>query len=105
MTTVSNWTLRNGFKISSKTKAAHFRLHQLIAPSPTVKINGNNIEYRESFKFLGIIFDSKLTFQEHLRDLKAKCQKAKGLLKMLTSTEGFANQHMIMHLYRALIRV
>ena len=105
MTAVLDWTLRNGFKISSsKTKAVHFRWRQLMVPSPTVKINGNNIEYRESSKFLGIIFDSKLTFQEHLRDLKAKCQKAMGLLKSLTSTEWGADQHMIMHLYRALIR-
>ena len=69
-----------------------------------MKINGNNIEYRNSCKFLGIIFDSKWTFQEHLRDLKAKCQKAMGLLISLTSTEWGADQHMIMYLYRALIR-
>ena len=105
MTAVSKWTARNGFKISStKAKAVHFRTHQLLAPSPVISVGRSNIEYKSIFMFFGIVFDCKLTFEEHVKELKVKCQKKMGLLRMITTSEWGADQQMVMYLYRALIR-
>ena len=39
------------------------------------------------FKFLGVIFDTKLTFLPHINALKKKCKKALNLLKVVAHSE------------------
>jgi len=58
----------------------------------------------EETKFLGIIFDSKLSFLPHIRHLKDKCVKALNSLRVLAHTSWGADQKTLLHLYRSLIR-
>ena len=46
-------------------------------------LNGTLIPVVEQTKFLGVIFDNKLTFLSHIRYLKEKCVKALNLLLTL----------------------
>lgn len=102
---VSNWASMNGFKFSaSKTFAIHFTKIPGIHLPPTIKLNGTNIPVKESGKFLGLVFDSKLTWKPHIAQLKTNCTKALNILKSLVSTNWGADQEMLMHLYRALVR-
>ena len=55
-------------------------------------------------KFLGVIFDRKLSFIPHIRYIKAKCLKALNLLRVLSSTRLGADRITLLHLYRSLIR-
>ena len=41
----------------------------------------------DEVKFLGIIFDRKLTFIPHIKYLKAKCLKALNIMKVVASTD------------------
>ena len=88
MTAVSDWTLRTGFKISSKTKADHFRLHQLIAPSPTGKINGNNVEYRESLKFFGNYIWQQIDFSRTPERPEGEMSKSHGTAEIADVYRG-----------------
>ena len=51
--------------------------------SPVLNLNDIAIPVIEETKFLGIIFDRKLSFIPHLRHLKDKCMKALNLLPVL----------------------
>jgi len=70
----------NGFKFpSSKTVCMHFcRLHKLHSDT-VLTVNGLPIPVVEETKFLGVIFDRKLSFLPHIRHLKDKCTKALNL--------------------------
>ena len=55
-------------------------------------------------KFLGVIFDNKLTFLPHIRYLKEKCVKALNLLRVVAHISWGADQHTLSHPYRSLVR-
>ena len=58
----------------------------------------------EEAKFLGVIFDRKLSFIHHIKYLKSKCLKTLNLLKVLSHTSWGAERSILLHLYRSLIR-
>ena len=58
----------------------------------------------DDFKFLGLIFDRKLSFIPHIKYLKANCLKAFNLLKYLSHTNWGADRTVLLQLYLSLIR-
>jgi len=71
---------------------------------PTLTLNGKQIPVVEETKFLGMVFDRKLTFVPHLRYLRTKCLKALNLLRVVAHTSWGGDQQTLLHLYRSLIR-
>ena len=51
-----------------------------------------------------MIFDKKLTFGEHIRQLKEKCLKALSAFKILCNPEWGGDSDILLNLYRSLIR-
>jgi len=102
---LADWADTNGFKFSrSKTVCIHFcKLHKP-HPEPTLLLNGTPVPVVEESKFLGVIFDCKLSFIPHIKHLKDKCTKALNLLRVLAHTSWVADQETLLHLYRSLIR-
>ena len=73
---VSKWADDNGFKFSSsKTVAIRFTRRRAVEEVPTLKLNGNILPYENNVKFLGMIFDEKLTWGKHIDYLKIKVEK------------------------------
>jgi len=70
----------------------HFCRLRKLHPDPHLSLNGSPIPVVEEVKFLGVIFDKKLSFLPHMHDLKNKC------------TSWGADQQTLLHLYRSLIR-
>ena len=104
---LQEWADTNGFKFSeSKTVCVHFcRLRKQHAdPTLTLTLNGKQIPVVEETKFLGLVFDRKLTFVPHLRYLRTKCLKALNLLRVVAHTSWGGDQQTLLHLYRSLIR-
>ena len=98
-------TTRNGFKFSkSKTQCVHFCQQRKIHNDPALYIYGSQIPVVAESKFLGVIFDRKLSFIPHIKYVKAKCLKALSLLKVLSHTSWGADRTTLLHLYRSLIR-
>ncbi len=50
-----------------------------------LKLYGNNLERVECFSFLGVHFDSRLTWREHIRSIAKKC---KGVINVMRCLEG-----------------
>ena len=71
---------------------------------PSLKLGDTNIEVVQQFKFLGVIFDSRLTFAAHIDYLKAKCNKALNLLRVVAHLDWGADKTVLLRLYQALIR-
>ena len=102
---IEDWALHNGFKFSkSKTQCVHFCQLRKAHDDPELYLYGSLIPVVEDFKFLGIIFDRKLSFIPHIKYLKAKCLKALNLLKVLSHTNWGADRTVLLQLYRSLIR-
>ena len=97
------WSEKWGFKFSiSKTKAMIFSQSKT-EEHISLKINNQNIEYVNQFKFLGLIFDNKFTWNEHINYVQECCNKRINLLKFVSGTKWGANRSCLYKLYTALI--
>ena len=95
----------NGFQFChTKTKIMHFCDMPGLRAPPDIHVNQQVIPYETSAKFLGVIFDEKLSFKEHIGLLKGKCLKGLNRLKSLAGRDCGAVQGMLLRLYRALMR-
>lgn len=102
---IEKWALENGFKFStSKTVGMHFCRKRKLHPDPDLFLYGNKIKIVEETKFLGLLFDSKLSFLPHIKLLKSRCLKALDILKMVSSTDWGADTSILLNLYRSLVR-
>ena len=102
---IHNWSVANGFKFSkSKTICMHFCHLRTLHPDPSLTMDGDPIKVVKETRFLGLVFDTKLSFLPHIRILKARCLKALDVLKVLAATEWGADSTILLQLYRALVR-
>ena len=73
---IQKWATENGFKFSrSKTVCMHICHLRKTHNDPILTLDGIPIPVVEENKFLGVVFDRKLAFIPHIKQLKAKCQK------------------------------
>jgi ribonuclease HI len=103
---IDAWTAENGFKFSiAKTKAMHFSaLPGLHMNLPALSLGNNILPYTESMKFLGLIWDRKLNWREHIFKLKADCKKLIGMLKSITTQSWGTDLFCAIKVYRMYIR-
>jgi hypothetical protein len=102
---IEKWAMENGFKFSSsKTRGMHFCNKRGLHPDPELKFYNSPIKIVSETKFLGLLFDSKLTFLPHIKMLKNKSLKALNIFKFVSSTDWGADSTVLLNLYRSLIR-
>ena len=102
---IQKWALENGFKLSkTKTQCMHFCQLRGLHNDPVVKLDGVEIPVVDQYKFLGDIFDRKLSFIPHINYLKAKCHKALQLLRVVAHTDWGADKSTLLKLYKSLVR-
>ena len=58
----------------------------------------------KTIKSLGMIFDQKLTWESHIKNLIAACQKEIKMLKILANKSWGADTSTLLTIYRSLIR-
>ena len=75
----------------------------MLLEDPVLHLYGSPIPVVEESKFLGILFDRKLSFIPHIKYLKAKCV-ALNLLKVLSHTPWGADRTTLWKLYLSLVR-
>ncbi|GFT64102.1 putative RNA-directed DNA polymerase from transposon X-element [Trichonephila clavipes] len=70
------WCDQNGHTISpSKSSCLHFFRKHNLHPDPSIHIGNIQITVVSEMRFLGVIFDSKLTFLPHVLYLQ-KCERS-----------------------------
>ena len=99
------WTLKTGFKFNTdKTEWMVFYRNKQKPQNITLKLDGKTLKEVETKKFLGLIFDSKLTWEIHIEYIKGKCLKAMNLLYMISRGNKETDCVTLLRIYRALVR-
>ncbi|GFV53254.1 putative RNA-directed DNA polymerase from transposon X-element [Trichonephila clavipes] len=77
---ILKWCDTNGHSISaSKSCCVHFCRKRGIHPDPEIRIRDIQIPVVPDVRFLGVIFDRRLTFLPHILHLRKRCEKSKPL--------------------------
>ena len=101
---IIQWADMNGFKFSTnKTVIVHFCRIRGLHPDPDIYIKGQRIPCAQEARFLGLIFDHRLTWVAHLKSLKSKCLDALNILKVLAHTSWGSDRQTLLRLHKALI--
>lgn len=104
MNRLEDWSSKTGFTFSTeKTCCINFsRLRN--ADEPQLSLYAQRIRVGQSVKFLGMIFDRRLTWIDHLKALRAKCMKRLNTLKALSGTKWGADRTTMLRFYKAYVR-
>lgn len=103
-----NTIIQNGEKVGfqfskEKTKCVHFCRLRKPHYDPLLYLKENVIECVDSFKFLGLIFDCKLTWKKHIELINTKCRQSLNILKVLAHTKWGADPQSLLMIYKTLI--
>lgn len=101
---VEKWANKWGFKLSvAKTQVICFsRRHK--TTSLALKLYGQPLEQVKTVRFLGVWFDEKLTWKDHLNKITEKSKKVINVLRCLSGQEWGASRTSLQNIYWALMR-
>jgi len=98
------WASLKGFSLApNKTKAMHFTKLRKYNPLPKFKLNSLEIPYVTHTTFLGMEWDNKLNWIQHIKSLKTKCLHRLSIIKYLASTTWGADRKTLLKLHKTLI--
>lgn len=102
LTSFSDWCIVNGLSLNtSKCKVVHFT-RNFNKIEYNYRIGNNFIDKCGSFKDLGVIFDNKLNFTEHLTNITSSALKNLGFI--VRNTKSFTDTNSLRSLYASLVR-
>ena len=87
-------SIKNGLQISTlKTKVIYWSKTKNKNHPKHIQIDGQKIEISKSVKYLGVIIDNKLNWNEHIQTAVNKCKKAYSLQKEPSAINGEYHQN------------
>jgi ribonuclease HI len=101
---IQKWCDQRGVQISPAKSATMVfsRLHN--PPVTPLHLNDENIPLVSNYKYLGLTLDRRLTFNQHVADLKQRCSRRLNILRCISGREWGADRHTLLRLYMSLIR-
>ena len=91
---IMKWCKENGLQISTlKTKVIYWSKTKNKNHPKHIQIDGQKIEISKSVKYLGVIIDNKLNWNEHIQTTVNKCKKAYSLQKEPSAINGEYHQN------------
>jgi len=98
---VSAWLKANKLIINvSKSKAMMFHQRNKRTPTLEIKLNNEIVQFVDTFNYLGIILDQRLTWGAHTQSISTKISKVIGILSKL---KHFLPPYILKIIYDALI--
>lgn len=106
VTSISQKLFELGLELCThKTVFVHFTKKKDVRPGSTEIIIGDSkINSVARAKFLGILFDHKLTFSDQVFEVQKKCQKAINIIKYLCGTWWGSDPSTLLTLYKSIVR-
>ena len=77
--------------------------HKATSP-PTITIGDTLLPVEESTKFLGLWWDSHLSFKKHISVLKTQCKEALNLIRVVAHLKWGGDRDTLLMLYRTIVR-
>lgn len=97
------WCTNNGFTFSVSKTAALLFSKRPTQENPNLTLYGRNINFKSSTRYLGMIFDTRLNWLEHIKDLKKQCMRKMNILKNISGKSWGSDRITMFRLYEALI--
>lgn len=101
---LQHWCDTWGFKISVEKTVAVLFTRSPEKPAIQLDIEGKTVKVEKSAKFLGVVFDQQLTWNNHINHVVSKCNKRLNLMRAVSGTSWGATHRALIAIYRALIR-
>ena len=101
---LADWCERCGFKINTDKTVVVLFTHRTDKIEKDLKINDKPLTVEKTVKFLGLIFDSKLTWNAHINYIEEKCKKKLEYTAYDQRSVMGAGKATLLTVYRALIR-
>ena len=102
---LERWGAENGLRFSTtKTVAVHFCRRRCSDLDLGIRLYREPVPTQPAAKFLGVLFDRRLTYKEHFKVLRERCFKSLNVLKCVSRTSYGADRSTLLLLYRAIIR-
>jgi ribonuclease HI/endonuclease/exonuclease/phosphatase family metal-dependent hydrolase len=102
---LQRWTEVTGFKFNTdKTEWMIFVRNKQKPKNITLKLEGKLLKEVQTKKFLGLIFDSKLSWELHIDYIKGKCLKAMNILYIISRGNKEIDCVTLLRIYRAIVR-
>lgn len=101
---LADWCERCGFRINTDKTVVVLFTHRIDKIEKILKINDKPLRVVKTVKFLGLIFDTKLTWNAHINYIEEKCKKRLNILRMISGQSWGAGKATLLTVYRALIR-
>lgn len=101
---IERWSNKTGFKISQeKTMRIHFCRQKLGTHTVDypLKICSKTITETNFLRILGVFFDTRLSWNSHIKHLKESTSKSLNVIRCISGTIGAARKW-ILHIHRAL---
>ena len=95
---LASWFHRN-FLAINHSKSQSIVFHRTILPTPFV-IDNNELDYVAHIKLLGVIIDSSLSFQAHIKEV---CRKVNAKVSILRRIRKIIPPEIMIKLYKAFI--
>jgi hypothetical protein len=81
---LSRWARENDFAVSrDKTKCLHFARLRYLQSDPCLFLRNRHLPFVPTLKFLGLILDSRLSWESHGRYQRVKCERALNILSFI----------------------
>ena len=87
----------------AKITFIHFNKRNIKPGESEIKINETMVKSSESVRFLGIIFDYRLTFKEQINNVHKRCLRAMNIIKFIRGTWWGASPETLLILYKTFV--
>ena len=104
LNSVAEWCETWKFKMSPDKCALMVFTKKKITDYPLVQLDGVSIPTVTSFKFLGVTFDSKLNWKQHIDTIYNKCSRLLPLFYRLTRPTAAPSIKALLIIYKSLVR-
>ena len=102
---ITEYLFENGLSLSpEKTNLVLFNNGTDPQMLPTFRIDGENLEYKKSVKFLGVCLTSKLAWNDHIEYLANKAKQCINFLKVISKQSWGQDITVLKHLSLSLVR-
>ena len=101
---IQKWCDQWGFRLSLDKTVAILFSHAIKDHKINLNLGPKQIKIVDSVKFLGVILDKKLNWNEHIQYVQSKCKKRINLMKAITGSTWGASTKALLTVYKALIR-